>query len=293
MRKLRRKEGWKVKEMVKMEDEKTASLIEQLKQFDNNESYRLPHEEINATIKPLMNEIIEQKDKYMDSIYKLLENEVNLSSGWALDILEIIKDEKSVPYLIEFIIKNDDGSCPLFCEEAMEILQSIGKPAVEPLLKEIKKSFSKKEYPTILVSSLIGIKDDKVFAFMKEIVEDQSNNSDDYKGWFNIKGFISYFHVQEGKESIVLLEEIIAKKMNKIDKMKKRNAKNKKKIELLRAKKARYELERRKLIDEKNMVSKKSRKPGRNEPCPCGSGKKYKKCCLDRDAEEIHNPELD
>lgn len=23
-----------------------------------------------------------------------------------------------------------------------------------------------------------------------------------------------------------------------------------------------------------------SRKPGRNDPCPCGSGKKYKKCCL-------------
>lgn len=24
--------------------------------------------------------------------------------------------------------------------------------------------------------------------------------------------------------------------------------------------------------------------PGRNEPCPCGSGKKYKKCCLDKAA---------
>jgi tetratricopeptide (TPR) repeat protein len=24
-------------------------------------------------------------------------------------------------------------------------------------------------------------------------------------------------------------------------------------------------------------------KPGRNDPCPCGSGKKYKKCCLSRD----------
>ncbi|MDD4439163.1 MAG: SEC-C metal-binding domain-containing protein [Tissierellia bacterium] len=23
----------------------------------------------------------------------------------------------------------------------------------------------------------------------------------------------------------------------------------------------------------------KSNKIGRNEPCPCGSGKKYKKCC--------------
>ena len=24
---------------------------------------------------------------------------------------------------------------------------------------------------------------------------------------------------------------------------------------------------------------------GRNEPCPCGSGKKYKKCCLAKDEE--------
>jgi uncharacterized protein YecA (UPF0149 family) len=27
-------------------------------------------------------------------------------------------------------------------------------------------------------------------------------------------------------------------------------------------------------------VSAKPRKVGRNEPCPCGSGKKFKKCCL-------------
>ena len=26
--------------------------------------------------------------------------------------------------------------------------------------------------------------------------------------------------------------------------------------------------------------------PGRNDPCPCGSGKKYKKCCLSRDQAE-------
>ena len=24
-------------------------------------------------------------------------------------------------------------------------------------------------------------------------------------------------------------------------------------------------------------------RPGRNEPCPCGSGKKYKQCCLAKD----------
>src|ERR1039458_7979904 len=27
-------------------------------------------------------------------------------------------------------------------------------------------------------------------------------------------------------------------------------------------------------------------KPSRNEPCPCGSGKKYKKCCLLKTASE-------
>ena len=27
-------------------------------------------------------------------------------------------------------------------------------------------------------------------------------------------------------------------------------------------------------------------KVGRNEPCPCGSGKKYKYCCLEKDKEE-------
>ncbi|MPZ21567.1 MAG: hypothetical protein GEV06_27300 [Luteitalea sp.] len=27
-------------------------------------------------------------------------------------------------------------------------------------------------------------------------------------------------------------------------------------------------------------------RPGRNEPCHCGSGRKYKQCCLDRDEAE-------
>lgn len=24
-------------------------------------------------------------------------------------------------------------------------------------------------------------------------------------------------------------------------------------------------------------------KPGRNDPCPCGSGKKYKQCCINKE----------
>ncbi len=26
-----------------------------------------------------------------------------------------------------------------------------------------------------------------------------------------------------------------------------------------------------------------SERPGRNDPCPCGSGSKYKKCCIEKD----------
>ena len=30
------------------------------------------------------------------------------------------------------------------------------------------------------------------------------------------------------------------------------------------------------------------KKPGRNEKCPCGSGKKYKKCCINKPTAEQH-----
>ena len=32
-------------------------------------------------------------------------------------------------------------------------------------------------------------------------------------------------------------------------------------------------------------------KPGRNDPCTCGSGKKYKQCCLAAEQAELQAPE--
>lgn len=34
------------------------------------------------------------------------------------------------------------------------------------------------------------------------------------------------------------------------------------------------------LLPKKPKIKKEKPKPGRNDPCPCGSGKKYKKCCI-------------
>ncbi len=36
-----------------------------------------------------------------------------------------------------------------------------------------------------------------------------------------------------------------------------------------------------------------SEKIGRNEPCPCGSGKKYKKCCMGKKDKLIVIPEIE
>jgi uncharacterized protein len=40
-----------------------------------------------------------------------------------------------------------------------------------------------------------------------------------------------------------------------------------------------FRLERRQLSPPRDPVVRNSPKVGRNAPCPCGSGKKYKKCC--------------
>ena len=61
-------------------------------------------------------------------------------------------------------------------------------------------------------------------------------------------------------------------------------------VKSMEEKMAEYETEKPKMeaIDVKEFMRKMRTKPlvrdylkiGRNDPCPCGSGKKYKKCCL-------------
>jgi hypothetical protein len=41
--------------------------------------------------------------------------------------------------------------------------------------------------------------------------------------------------------------------------------------------------------DEEKQIKEKKKKIGRNDPCPCGSGLKYKKCCLRKDSLKNHS----
>jgi tetratricopeptide (TPR) repeat protein len=40
------------------------------------------------------------------------------------------------------------------------------------------------------------------------------------------------------------------------------------------------------ILQQEFVMPKLGRKIGRNDPCPCGSGKKYKRCCLEKHEEE-------
>jgi hypothetical protein len=43
---------------------------------------------------------------------------------------------------------------------------------------------------------------------------------------------------------------------------------------------------------EAHTAKRQNKKIGRNDPCPCGSGKKYKKCCLDSRVYENYEVEV-
>lgn len=270
-----------------MEKEKTqnispASLIEQLRQFDNAKGYRLSYKTSKKRLSPAISQIIQSNEQFLEELHNLIENEETWSCLFALEILKEIKSEKSIYPLIEFIKNNEYGDYWESCEEAMYALNAIGKPAITPLFIEINKLFEQEIYHPFLVGSLTKIKDDSVYSFMVKIVVDYIQNSDKYEDWFQIDDFTYDFEAQGKKEVIPLLKELlnsveledweyreiedtiaIIEDHVKFDKM----------IEL-EAKRAEERFEQGK------------RKLGRNEPCYCGSGIKYKKCCLDDDIKE-------
>jgi hypothetical protein len=244
-------------------------LIEELQKYDNEAGYELSYDEVKAKLSDTIRKLTEKGESILDHLHPLLLREETWSCLFALEIIKEIKSERSIPYLINFIKKNEDGDYPDACEDAMFALSSIGKPAVEPLLKEIKSEFGNETYYFYLVGSLTEIKDEKVYSFMKEIVEDYIRNPEKYEEWFSIEHFVYDFEVQGKKEILPLLKELTSLDIS--------------------------ERERREIQDTINVIENPKYfeqrtwrilvKVGRNEPCPCGSGKKYKKCCMGKESK--------
>ncbi len=191
-----------------MEKEKIINLINELQKYDNPEGYKLEYDEAKEKLLPIIKKIIPAGEEALNRLHTLLSHEETWSSVFALEALKEIKNEKSVHYLIDYIVKIEKGDSGDYGEDAMFTLTNIGEPAIDPLLKEIKNQFSKRIFYFYLVGALTEIKNEKVYSFMKEIVEDYIKDEEKYDEWFYIDVFVSDFEKQGEKEILPLLEKL-------------------------------------------------------------------------------------
>ena len=251
-------------------------LIGELKRFDNPEGYRMSYVQVKNRLKPVMQKLAQHGESALDRLHALLSHVETWSCLFALEILNEIRSPRSIPALIEFIRKNEnDDDYWESCEDAMRALTAIGEPAVEPLLREVRADFERRRYFVYLVSALTEIRDDRVYSFMAETIEDYLADPQKYRGWFYLDLFVGDFVEQGKKEALPLLKRLLCLDLSDDER-----------IEVVDAIRCLVDSEghREETVEqleglEPDITSLPRRKVGRNDPCPCGSGKKYKKCC--------------
>jgi hypothetical protein len=264
-------------------DDELIELIEELQKYDEVEE-EIDYENIKENLKKTIDSLISKGENALEDLHFLIEFTDNPSCLLALEIIRAIKSPKSIPELIELIKENEYDEMDIYsglCDEACFALTEIGEPSIEPLIKEIREDIGNKEYYGYLVEALANIKNDKVYLFMKELLENYVSDYKNYQDWFEIIPFIIGFHEQRNPEILPLLNKLlILKKWDKDEKVEIQD------VIYHFENPEEYEIEFEKSVEEmKKSLEKfeKEEKVGRNEPCPCGSGKKYKRCCLDKE----------
>ncbi|MFW5846760.1 MAG: SEC-C metal-binding domain-containing protein [Nanoarchaeota archaeon] len=183
-------------------------LIEELKKYDNSKGYKLDYKQVSNNLKPIINQLISKGEESINKLHELLNFKETWSSLFALEILKEIKSEKSIPYLINYIVETDNSDDDSG-EEAMYALQQIGKPAIKPLIEKLKNQFSQKKFPIYLVGALTEIKDKRVYDFMIQITQDYLKNEYKYDEWFHIDMFVLDFDKQGKREVLPLLKQLL------------------------------------------------------------------------------------
>lgn len=185
----------------------SPELLNQFRQYDNKAGYKLNYKTVKKRLQPIIKEIKEKE--CLDILHDSIKSIETWSCQFALEILKEIKSEKSIVPLISFLKNNNsEGEYLDNCEEAMDILQSIGKPAINHLIDEINHNFKEEKYYDYLVGALTGIKDGSVYQFMAGIIVAYAEDPEKYYGWLDIADFTYNFEVQENKEILPLLEKI-------------------------------------------------------------------------------------
>ncbi|HLC57538.1 MAG TPA: SEC-C metal-binding domain-containing protein [Candidatus Nanoarchaeia archaeon] len=252
-------------------DEEIFCLVEDLKKYDNQQGYKLEYEEVKKRLDKTIQELIKLEEKALPALHALLEHAESWSCLFGLEIIKEIKSVKPVPYLVEFIVNNEEGDYFENCDIALQALVNIGEPAVDALIKAINAGLENKIFYSYLDEALSKIGTTKGNEFRNKILEDYLQNQASYKDWLNLTLFIYCFN-ENNQQSLPLLKKLEELELTEEEKLELKSA-----IAAIEDPFGyKKELEN-KAARLKILIGK---KVGRNAPCPCGSGKKYKKCCL-------------
>ncbi len=257
------------------ENIKVEELIEKIKEYDNKKYDGKDYSYIMKHAESLIVDISMKGEEVLDFVYPLLNYEDSWSPLIVLGILKRIKSEKSVLTLVQFVQKYQFSDNFEWCDDAINTLIDMGSPSVNELITALNKEFENKVYGGYLDEALSHIKDERVREFRLKILKDFIQNPDKYKGWFNLTLFIVGFR-EWNTEALEDLKKLQLMKLNAEEKRELGSA-----IKCIEnPEKYQNELKNdiKKIKPLFDMLFK--QKIGRNDPCPCGSGKKYKKCCL-------------
>ena len=199
-----------------MDNEKIIKLIGELQKYDNAKGYKLKYEEVKKKLSQVIKELASYDEEGLNELHNLIKHPKTWSCLFTFEILKEMKNEKSIRFLINYIIKNEKAEYGDSCENAMTALTSIGAPAIGILIVEIKNQFERKNFYIYLVGALTEIKSEEVYKFMKDITEDYIKDEEKYDEWFCIDMFISDFPKQGKKDILPILKDLI--KLDRISK---------------------------------------------------------------------------
>ena len=232
----------------------------------------------------ILSEAAGHAEKNPDLLHALLTEDNPLVSVNILKVLGEFKRKKSIPFIIQ-AAKNT--SEPSVSEEASGALMSIGDPALDLLIEEAKETFREKNPSLHLTTGIAKFDDPRVDSFERWAVEYCLSDPGEFEH-FGIHEFVYLFRNRDNGDLAALLRSAetgsFSEKQVKDVRDAVEIAENPAAFE--RKFRGRPGEPRSKVISqlirerENQEPEQRQKKTGRNEPCPCGSGKKYKKCCL-------------
>jgi len=252
----------------------------------NYQEFGLTKEDIPELLKLALDDMY---DSIEEEEYKLYEKELDRFYYATIHAVRVLGELKAVEAIEPFLEKlYEDENNEFFSEEMPSFFANIGVEAVEPLVEHIK---TRDEIRLILFEAFSNIikkdptTEERVSSFLVEYITDKRYTEPTYVAFaiselLDIDG-LKYIDAIRESFTIKEVDFMVAGDLEDIE------------IGLGLREKRDTPVPKNKFQEMSEMIEqgrgevsyqqvRTEPKIGRNDPCPCGSGKKYKKCCLNK-----------